>query len=58
MADIYRTATLRTLYLRAGGNAHPDQATVMRELFGADQAHLVARWQRWLEVSRYVPNRF
>lgn len=48
VADSYGTAMLRSLYMRAGGNAHPDLATVVRELFDADEADLVARWQRWL----------
>lgn len=48
VADTYGTAALRTFYLRAGGNAHPDAATAIRQFFGVDEADLMARWRRWL----------
>lgn len=48
VADTYGTAALRNFYQRAGGNAHPDPATAIRQFFGADEADLVARWRIWL----------
>jgi hypothetical protein len=48
VADTYGIATLRTLYVRAGGHGHSDPATAIRELLRADEVDLLARWQGWL----------
>jgi hypothetical protein len=48
VAENYGTATLRTLYLHAGGSGHPDPATAIIEILHADEAQLLARMQRWL----------
>jgi hypothetical protein len=48
VAGIYGPATLRTLYLRAGGVGHPDQETAVAQVLGVAGPDLLARWQRWL----------
>ena len=48
VADAYGIATLRRLYLRAGGSGHPDPATALAEVLHADEAVLLTRMQRWL----------
>jgi hypothetical protein len=48
VADTYGTATLRALYLCAGGTGHPDAATAIQQLLGAQQADVLSHWRRWL----------
>lgn len=48
VADRYGPATLRALYLRACGPGHPDAATAVREVLGADMNTVVAQWRQWL----------
>jgi hypothetical protein len=48
VADQYGTATLRALYLRACGHGHPDAATAVRDILGADLDAVLTRWRQWL----------
>jgi hypothetical protein len=48
VADTYGTPTLRALYLRACGQAHPDAATAVRDTLGADLPKVLAHWRQWL----------
>lgn len=48
VADVYGAPKLRELYLRACGPGHPDVATAVREVLGADLDVVVAGWRRWL----------
>jgi hypothetical protein len=48
VADAYGTATLRALYLRACAPGHPDAATAVREVLGADLPTVLDRWRHWM----------
>ncbi|BBU22370.1 hypothetical protein [Mycobacterium xenopi] len=48
VADAYGAATLRRLYVAAGGAGHVDAVAAMRTVLRGDPADLLARWQRWL----------
>jgi hypothetical protein len=48
VAEVYGTAQLRALYMRACGYGHPDVATAVRETLGADLDEVLTRWRQWL----------
>ena len=48
VADRYGTPTLRRLYLAACGPGHPDVATAVRDVLGADLTGVMSDWRRWL----------
>jgi hypothetical protein len=48
VAEVYGTAALRALYMRACGYGHPDVATAVRETLGADLDDVLTRWRQWL----------
>ena len=50
VADTYGTPTLRQLYLRACGHGHPDAATAVREMLGADLRRRCPDW-RWRQMA-------
>lgn len=47
VADRYGIAALRTLYLRACGQGHPDVATAVRDTLGESLPEVEAGWQAW-----------
>ena len=48
VADAYGTATLRELYIRACSYGHPDAATAVRDVLGADLQEVLAGWRHWM----------
>ncbi|GAB7069603.1 DUF4157 domain-containing protein [Mycobacterium hodleri] len=48
VASGYGAETLRTLYLTACGAGHPDQATAIKRVLGADPPQVLAAWRAWL----------
>ncbi|MGV0835352.1 peptidase [Mycolicibacterium thermoresistibile] len=48
VADRYGPDTLRALYLRACGPGHPDVATAVRDVLGAEPDAVLAAWRNWL----------
>jgi hypothetical protein len=48
VADRYGPRALRALYLRACGFGHPDVATAVRDVLGADLEEVLAGWRQWL----------
>lgn len=47
VADTYGADGLRTLYLAACGQGHPDVATAVRNALGVDLPVLLAGWRQW-----------
>ncbi|MEE6169079.1 hypothetical protein SKC39_30035 [Mycolicibacterium sp. 120322] len=48
IADRYGTAALKQLYVRAGGAAHLDSTTALRDVLGTEEAQLFSLWRCWL----------
>jgi hypothetical protein len=48
VADSYGPPTLRRLYLLACGPGHPDAATAVSVVLGANLSDVLARWRQWL----------
>jgi hypothetical protein len=48
VADVYGSAVLRDLYLRAGGYNHLDTAEAIRAVLGINEGELIVRWGMWL----------
>ena len=48
VADAYGPGTLRALYVRACGPGHPDAATAVRDVLGAELPTVLAGWRRWM----------
>ncbi|WP_163699206.1 hypothetical protein [Mycolicibacterium sarraceniae] len=48
IADRYGTATLKQLYIRAGGAAHLNSAAALRDVLGVEEGQLFSVWRRWL----------
>lgn len=48
VADEYGTPALRALYQRAGSPGHPDVATAVHDVLGADLDVVLTRWRQWL----------
>jgi hypothetical protein len=48
VADRYGTASLRSLYVAACGQGHPDLETAVQETLHTDLGTVLAGWQQWL----------
>jgi hypothetical protein len=48
VASRYGAETLRTLYVTACGAGHPDQATAIKQVLGAEPPQVLAAWRAWL----------
>lgn len=52
VAESYRPARLRELYLAACGPEHTDLPTAVRLVLGTDLADVLTRWQQWSSRAR------
>jgi hypothetical protein len=49
VAEVYGTAALKALYVRACGHDQPDVATAVQDTLGTDLAQVLAAWRQWLK---------